>query len=284
MRFLPDVNLQTMTFEARTEDLAVQYLSGDAEQVEQIHEKILRDLSLLPMDLPEISTQAEYIAWVNSAGFWEHLDYQRILNIQIIFTPLMRFKIHQKLDIIHLNLPDQIATRYWISYGPAGEGVFVETYRQQAEAFIRELAEQHPALRKLSRDEPLTEEEIQNVADALNRPDLFITEDNLRQAYDQPDANLIEFLRHILKVSELPEREQMIKDAFTKFLAEHPKFRASQIQFLRVIESAVLSRNRITTEGLLMPPFSRVGQADRLFSHSELEEILGFANQFATLI
>jgi hypothetical protein len=40
------------------------------------------------------------------------------------------------------SMPDSIAQRHWIVFGPAGEGAFVEAYRDQIAAFIRDLAAQ----------------------------------------------------------------------------------------------------------------------------------------------
>ncbi|RMH44194.1 MAG: DEAD/DEAH box helicase [Gammaproteobacteria bacterium] len=281
LRFLPDVNLPTMTFEARLEALAAAHLRGDLETVEQLRTKILDDLDRLPPELPEIAAEAETLAWARSDGFWRYLDYERILSLQESIAPLMRYRQRQPQRIIRLNLPDEIAARYWVTYGPAGEGAFVETYREQVETFVRELASQHPALQKLSRDEPLTDEELRDVENALNRPDLFITTDTLRQAYEQPQAELVDFLRHILRVATFPSREEVIRQAFQEFIQAHPEFRAPQIQFLRMVQTAIISRNRITTETLRLPPFSRIGQAEKLFNTEQLDDILALTRKFA---
>ena len=100
----------------------------------------------------------------------------------------MRFRQPQTRQIIHLNLPDKIVQRAWVAYGPTGEGAFVQTYRAQVEAYMRDLAAQVPALQKLQRGEDLQAADVQSLAAVLNRPDLFVTEDTLRQAYEQPDS------------------------------------------------------------------------------------------------
>lgn len=280
LRFMPDTNLHVMTFEARIERLANSHLHGEEVGVESTREKILIDLDLLPTDLPEVAAEAEKIAWVRSDGYWEHLSYERIIDLQATFAPLMLYRQRQRQEIIRLSLPDEIASRYWIAYGPAGEGAYVQTYREEVEAYIKDLAEQHYTLRKLAHGESLDDSDLLLLANTLNRPDLFITEDNLRQAYDQPEADLVDFLKHILGITEFPEREDIIKKEFAAFIADRPYLHASQIQFLRVVQSAVISRNRITAERLAYPPFSRAGQVDRLFSPQELDDILDFANQF----
>lgn len=279
LRFLPEVVLPVMTFEVRTERLATAHLAGETEEVERLREQIQSDLTRLPINLPVVAAQWEKFAYAQSDGFWAYLDSARIMDLQATFAPLMRYKQREEQTLIHLHLPDQIVTR-WLIYGPSGEGAFAERYRQEAEVFIRDLSEQHPSLRKLRKGENLTELDIQALAHTLNQADLFITLDSLRQAYNQPDAALVDFLRHILGLSSLPSREEQIVAAFDEFIANHPQFVARQITFLRVVRSQVLRQARLTTEEFNRPPFNRVGKAGTMFTPTELEEIIVFANQF----
>jgi type I restriction enzyme R subunit len=70
----------------------------------------------------------------------------------------MRFRQPPRRDLIELNLPDQIATRRWVIYdGPSGEEAFAENYREQVEAYVRTLAEQHPTIQMLMRGESLSD-------------------------------------------------------------------------------------------------------------------------------
>lgn len=279
LRFLPDINLSVMVFEVRTERLATAFLSGDQDGVTRLREQITSDLNRLPVNLPVISAQLEKLTWAKSDGFWDHLDMTRIMDLQTTFAPLMRYRQREEQNLIHLHLPDQIAAR-WIIYGPSGEGTFAESYRQKVEAFIHDLAEQHPTLRKLRKGEPLDEEDVKGLAHTLNQADLFITEAGLKETYEQPDATLVDFLRFILGLSELPSREEQISAAFDAFLLEHPHFKARQITFLRTVRSQVLRRAKLSTDDFSQPPFTHVGQAGTMFTPQELQEIIQFANQF----
>lgn len=279
LRFLPDVVLPVMVFEVRTERLATAFLAGETDEVERIREQITSDLLRLPANLPVVAAQREKLAWVQSDGFWDHLDSTRVMDLQATFAPLMRYRQREEQQMIRLNLPDQIATR-WIIYGPSGEGAFAESYRQQVEAFIHDLAEQHPSLRKLRKGDPLTEADIQALARTLNQADLFITLESLRETYRQPEADLVDFLCHILGLSHLPSREEQISAAFDAYISSHPGFSARQITFLRVVRSQVLRNARLTTADFYEPPFNRVGRAGTIFTPTELSEIVTFANQF----
>ncbi len=280
-RFLPEVNLMVMSFEARTERLALAHLTGLSDQVGVLREQVLEDLALLPMTLHEVQLQAERLAWSRTSGFWEHLDYSRVMELQAAFAPLMRYRDRRQPEMISLNLPDEIARRRWIIYGPSGEGAFADTYREQVEAAIRTLAREHPTLQKLRRGDPITESDVRALADALNRPDLYVSEMTLREVYGQPDAGLVDFARHVLGLSQLPSREAQISADFDHFIAEHPGFTATQIRFVRALRTVMLRQTRLTPADLQRPPLNREGDPRRLFAPQQLDEILAFANRLA---
>lgn len=281
LRFLPDVDLPEMVFEIRTEKLMVAWLSADFEQVEHLRGQIVDDINLLPATLRQVQAQAGKIAQINSDAFWEHLNYERLQDVQGTFMPLMRYRQTQRRDMIALHLPDKIALRRWIIYGPGGEGAFADSYREQVEALVRDTAENNPTMHKLRRGDRLEQSDVETLAKLLNQADLFITERILKDVYEHPDATLIDFLRHILGLSNLPSREEQIKEAFEDFISQHPHFSARQVNFLRVIRSAALRRAHLTSRDLEKPPFSHVGQVRELFSETEIHEILQFANSLA---
>lgn len=281
LRFLPNIDLSEMVFEIRTENLMVAWLSANFEQVERLHEQIVDDINLLPLTLRQVQAQMVKIAQINSDAVWDHLTYERLLDIQVTFMPLMRYRQSKRRDMIALHLPDKIALRRWIVYGPSGEGAFADSYREQVEAYVLDTAENNPTMHKLRGGGKVEQSDIEVLSKLLNQADLFITERILKDVYEHPDATLIDFLRHMLGLSDLPSREEQIKEEFESFIARHPHFSARQVNFLRVIRSAVLRRAQLTSKDLENPPFSHVGQVRELFTEVEIHEILQFANSFA---
>lgn len=281
LRFMPDVNLPVMTFEARTEQLALAHLAGDAAKVADLLDQVIEDAALLPMSLHAVQQQAETLAQVRTPAFWEHLDYTRIMDVQVKLAPLMRYRATRKPELLTLNLPDEIARRRWIIYGPSGEGAFADTYRAQVEEAIKALANEHPTLAKLRRGEPITPQDEEALAQAVNRPDLYISERVLRDVYDQPDAKLVDFARHILSLGSQADRQDQITRAFDQFIAEHAHFSATQLNFLRALRSVMLRQSRLSELDLQRPPLNYKGDPHRLFSEPELREIMEFANRLA---
>jgi type I restriction enzyme, R subunit len=144
------------------------------------------------------------------------------------------------------------------------------------------LAEENPLMRKIRQGKDLTYEELDAVSRLLSGPDLFVSEERLRETYDQPEASLIDFLRHILTESKLPSRETKISETFDEWVLAHPHLSATQLMFVRTLRRAVLQRAELSSlESLRKPPFTSIGDPEKLFNPSDLREILDLAVSLA---
>lgn len=283
LRFSLAGTFAELQFENLTEQLALAHLKADAGEIKRLRERLEENLRLLPPDLPEVRPHREALAFALSAGFWQHLDYARIMTLQQTFAPLMRFRSRREGgQMVRLNLPDSVTQRHWIVFGPGGEGAFAENYRAQVEALVLSLAEDNPALQKLKSGHALTDDELEAVARMLGGPDLFVSESRLREAFDQPQAGLADFLRHMLGISKLPSREAKISEAFDAWVHRHPQLSATQLMFIRTLRRAVLQRAELkTVENLRQPPFNSIGDPEQLFTPDDLREVLQLAETLA---
>ncbi len=284
LRFSTASGYVTLQFENITQQLIVANLKSDVDEVERLQARVIDNLSLLPRDLPEIRGVIETLDEVQNDSYWQQLTWQRARRIQQVFTPLMRFRAKRSGggQMIKLSIRDEIRDRHWIVFGPSGEGAFVDTYRQQVETYIRDLSHRSPALQKLREGEELTEDEIESITSLLQRPDLFITEDKLREVYALPDVDLKGFLAHILKVSELPSREKQISQAFDEWIATNQRLNATQLMFIRTLRQFVLTRTKITSiDDFKQPPFNRIGDPTKLFSTEQLNDLIALASSLA---
>jgi type I restriction enzyme R subunit len=283
LRFAAAGGYPELQFQNQTEQLALAHLKADADELAKLRARITEHLGLLPMDLPEIKPHLAAIAATRTDAYWEHLSYARAMTLQETFAPLMRFRNRREGEtFVKLSVPDAVARRHWILYGPAGEGAFAETYRARVEARVRDLAGDNPALQRLRQVGELSAEEIDAIAAALGGPDLFVTEARLREAYQRPDASLADFLRHILDVAKLPSREAKISQAFDDWVRRHPSLTATQLLFVRTLRKAVMQRAEIASlDALRKPPFSAIGDPETLFDQPELGELLDLVDAIA---
>lgn len=280
LRLVSGTGLDELQFIIWCEQLAIAWLKGDVTQQDRSRERIQDAVSRLADNVPEVRRMKDQRAWVMTPGFWDHLDLPRVNQLRMDFAPLMRYRTTTPKQIVEINLPDRISQRSWIIYGPTGEGAFAETYREQVEAMVRRLADELPALSKIKQGETLSPEELATIADTLNQADIFVTEETLRKAYDNPNARLTDFLAVILEENgRLDDREGRINKAFEEFITQHGFLRANQLNFLRAIKAAVIRHARITRATLSHPPLSQIGKVEILFPEHEIDEIVRFANQ-----
>ncbi|GDY15083.1 type I restriction-modification system restriction subunit [Planctomycetota bacterium] len=283
LRFADAGSYPQLQFENLTDQLALAHLRSQPDAIDDLREHIVEQVTLLPLTVPEVAAQAELIAATKRDDFWLHLTGERILDLQSALAPLMRFRNRRPPDtFVQLDLPDAVAQRRWISFGPTGEGSFAETYRARVEALVKDLAGDHPALLKIQRGETLSDDDLDALASVLNRADLFVTEERLREVYDQPKANLTDFLRHILTEATLPSREDTISQAFDGWVRQHPRLSATQLLFVRTLRKAVMQQAAVTSvDALRQPPFTSIGDPERLFVPADLADLLAFVQSIA---
>jgi type I restriction enzyme R subunit len=205
------------------------------------------------------------------------------MEVQETFAPLIRFRNRRpEGTFVRLSLPDEIQRRHWIIFGPSGEGAFAETYRAQIAALVRDLAGDHPSLQRLHRGEELSDDDLASISAVLNGPDLFITEEKMREAWQQPQASLADFLRDILDIAKLPSREESISAAFDEWVRQHPELGATQLMFVRTLRKAVMQRAAIASvDSLRQPPFTTIGDPEKLFPPAVLHDMLDLTRQLA---
>lgn len=284
LRFSNAASYTTLQFVNITQQLIIAHLNSDQDETEKLRDRVVDNLSSLPRDIPEVLRVLGTLDEVLSSSFWSQVDWQRIRMVQDVFTPLMRFRAKRTGggQMVKLSIRDEIRERHWIVFGPSGEGAFVDTYRKQVESYIRDLSERSPALQKLRNGEDLTEDEMESVASLLERPDLFITEEKLREVYAMPEADLKGFLAHILNVAELPSREKQISEAFDEWIAANQRLNATQLMFIRTLRQFVLTRSKVSSiEDLKQPPFNRIGDPVKLFSVDQLNDLIALASSLA---
>jgi len=276
LRFSIVGSYDELQFENLTEQLALAFLKADSGEVDRLRERITENLSLLPANIAEVRPHLDALAAAQTDAFWANLSCAGIMRLQETFAPLMRFRNRRPAGtFIRLSLPDEIQQRHWIIFGPAGEGAFADTYRAQVEALVKDLAGENLALQRLQRGEDVSAEDIASIADALNGPDLFVTEERLREAFHQPKASLADFLRHILNVAALPSREESISRAFDEWVRQHPELTATQLTFVRTVRKAVMQKAELASlDALRQPPFSAIGDPEKLFEKSALNALL----------
>lgn len=201
-------------------------------------------------------------------------------------TEIMKHKLPEGIEMVMLDLDDLVVERKWIEFGPEGEGDYVANYREKIEKKVLDMAETHPALKKIKDDIPISDKDLTDLEYTLNSPELYINEDNLRKAFLQPNGTLIQFLKSILGKYKSPDAKELINESFQTYVVKRNNknpLSAEQIRFLRTVKNVFAQKKHIEYTDLFEPPFTQFGAdaATRLFSEEELKEIIDIYNKIA---
>mgnify|MGYP000326558348 CR=1 FL=1 len=165
--------------------------------------------------------------------------------------------------------------------GPEGERVDKRDYRSNWENTVRTKVADDPVVQKVRRDEKLTAEEEEALAERLNKPEMYFNEENLRRAYNKPGGNLIDFIKAALGTERIKPREEELTENFQAWLVTR-SFSPKQAEYLALLKNRGIARGRIEIDDLFSPPLSVMNAAEQgvaLFGEDELREIIRDMNE-----
>ena len=284
MKYKPGVSLKPASFVYKCEQLLLVKLELDhisewweQEGPKKLIDEICASLTKIPDSIEEIADKRQLIeTMLTEKNFWDDITIEKICQIRDELSPVMVYQQSEPVQTILIRMDDVIQQRDTIRYGPERESVDSQIYIEKVEKKIRELAESNPVILKIKNDEQITQADIESLADTLNSSELGITDKTLSKAYNTPKRDIVEFIRHILGLVKLSNKEDMIGEAFAGFLLSK-KFNPEQINFIRILEALFLSKRNIEYVDFFNLPFSNMGKsATSFFEKEELLEMVKF--------
>jgi len=137
---------------------------------------------------------------------------------------------------------------------------YVQTYRREVEAKIKELAETHPSVRKIRNNEPLTEYDLEQLEQTLLISNLDATDFKLNSLYPSRKASLVDFIRQVLGLCSFPSPDTLVKEAFQKYIIENNRhYSADQLNFILTLQTVFLKKKHVEYSTLWQPPFTNFG-------------------------
>jgi len=187
-------------------------------------------------------------------------------------------------ELVELGLDDEwrIAVSY-VEVGPEGERIDKKEYLNRWEETIRDAAESDdlPGIKKVRAGEQLTEEEEEALSQALNQPENYFNEQNLRQAYRNPGGTLIDFIEAALGQTEVKSREEIIDENFQTWLVAQD-FEPEQAEYLSMLKARGIAQGSVSLHDLFEPPLSINNAAERgveLFGEQTLKTVVQDLNE-----
>jgi len=275
MRFTQNVNVNAASFVLKVERLGLAIINNDKNEKERLKKGICEMLNCLPMTLDVVKEKEDLLNKVLTSKFWDEIDFKDSQMLLTEFAELMRYKTDEPRTQIILDMDDVIQQRKIIEFGPESKEEYIEVYKEKVEKRIKDLADKHPTLERIKRDDVLIEKDLVQLEETLNSPELFITEDVLRKVYNQSKGTLVQFIKNILGLYKFPDPEEKVKEAFQTYIIENNKeYNADQLNFIRTIGTVFCSKKHIDVKDFFEDPFTNFGTnaPTPMFSIEELKD------------
>ena len=287
MKFKQDVNLNEASFTLKCEQLGLAVLQGDTDRVERLKPKIGEMIDRLPRTLNQIKRKEDLIDRVLSNRFWERISFEDSQMLISELAHLTKFMTSEPRETIVLDIDDMIQERKLIEFGPDAREEYVRVYMEKVEERIKKLAEEHPTIGKIRKDEMLTESDLRELEETLNSPELYVTEDVLQKVYNQSKGTLVQFIKNVLGLYKFPDPETRIRDVFQTYIIENNKhYNADQLNFIRTIQTVFTRKKHIEYADLFDAPFTNFGinAPIPMFTENELEDFINICGGLETEI
>lgn len=280
MKFKPGVNLKEATFSLKCEKLVYAVLQNNAPEIERLKESIAEMVEHLPRTLDKVLENEKFLDEILSHAFWNNVSFEDAKRMADELAPFMPYMSKEPREVIVIDMGDTIEERKQWSIKD-DKAKYVTTYRAKVEDWIKELAETHPAIRKIKNDEALTEKDLQQLENTLFSSELTLNESKLKQIYHRQDTSLVELIKHILGLYAFPSPEDTIKAAFDTYIVENNKhYTADQLNFIHTLQTVFLGKKHIEFSTLWNAPFTNFGTNAPmpLFSQEELNAFINICN------
>lgn len=280
MKFKPNVNLKEATFTLKCEKLAYAVLQNNTHEIERLKKSIAEMVERLPRNLDKVKEKEDLIDKILSNSFWTNISFDDAKMMIDEISPLMRYMSNEPNETIVIDMGDTIAEKKQWFIGE-DEAEYVTTYKEKVENRIKEIAETHPTIIKIRNDDILTESDLQQLENTLFNSELTLSDSRLQQILHRQNSTLVDFIRHILGLYELPSPEDTIKDAFQTFVIENNKhYTADQLNFIRTLQTVFLRKKHIEFSTLWNAPFTNFGTTAPMpmFSKEELNAFIDICN------
>lgn len=282
MRYQQGVSMNEASFVLKCEQLAVALLRNDYKEIESRSKAIQELLECLPETIRAVAAKRDLLARARRDEFWRRISFEEVQTLLREFAPLMKYKQTEPRPQIIVDLADEIAQRKLITYGPDEKEEHVKVYTEKVERRIKELAEKHPTIKKILEERPLTEKDMEELEKTLNSPELYLSEDVLRQL---GEGTFVSFIKKVLGLSKEEKPEEKIREAFQTYMIENNKqYSGDQLLFISTLQTVFAKKKHIQYEDLWEAPFSNIGGGPSLFSEDELKGLITLCDQLEATV
>lgn len=244
--------------------------------------EILDMLSTLQMHLNPVKERAEVIKAVKSEIFWQELTPQKLEEVRLPLREIMRYRDRTQVKPLSPKIIDVTETVAGVETSRRKvslEAVDMKAYRKVVEEELQKHFDENPTLQKISRKEPVSEDDIQKLVSLVLVQTPGVNKEVLEEFFAGTAAPLDFAIRSIIGLDP-----NAIESHFAEFARKHPSLKAKQTRFLGLLKNHIARYGSITREKLYEDPFTVVDAdgPDGIFENEQdIDELMEIVDQFA---
>ena len=284
-RTVSQIDFKQMRFQKDLLETSLAKLADEKAKYETLKDNITEQIGELPLSVNVVAREEAIIKQAQTNNYWAKAtdDTFDVLNEKL--SALMKYRdgSTQTLGPAQFDFNDLLKTKEMVEFGPEHSAVSVSQYREMVEKLIMELTETNPILQKIKEGEEVSEAEADELANLLHDEHPHITEDLLKNVYNNRKAKFIQFIRHILGLEVLESYPETVTKAFDEFIHSHSNLSSRQLDFLHLLKDFILEKEAVKKRDLIEPPFTIIHPRGirGIFSPMEINEILTMTDKLA---
>lgn len=230
--------------------------------------------------IPMVKQQLVLIEAVQSDEYWTDISLPMLEDLRRKLRELVPFIDRKARHFVYTDLPDSLGSTIAMDADvPLHQtGFSPGQYRKKVEQLVRD-NENHVAVAKLKRNQPLTELDLQALEGMLFDPETVGTRQQFEMVFGK-DLRLPRFIRQLVGLDR-----GAAKAAFAKYL-EGSGFTANQVRFVETIID-FLTKNGVMDPGLLFePPFTdgHPEGVEGMFDDADVDNIIAIVRGFNEVV
>jgi type I restriction enzyme R subunit len=279
LRARSEADFKALRFETEVVELGTALLQDNRDAFGAIRDSVVLQVTELPLSVNVVARERDLIEALQGPTWWAQPTDEKLRELARRLAPLMRFRQRRTDPMMKLDIADLLASKEWVEVGPEHERITSSAYRARVEAYIQELVDSNPVVAKIKAGEAISDDEIHELADLLERHDPHITVELLRKVYNHRTASFVRLIRHVLGVERLESWPETVTQAFDAFIAAHTALTGLQIRFLQTLKTFILQTGKLAKQDLVDLPFTQIHPRGirGVFKPGEIEEVLGLA-------
>lgn len=277
LRTISGVEYKAMRFEKDLIELSIAQLSEDQAKFDTLKLAVIEEIADLPLTVNTVAKHRDLILKSQTDYFWNELSENKIELLIETLGPLMVYRNGSTLMTPSAyNFKDELFEKEHVVFGPQNEAVSIQRYKEMVEEKVKILLHDLPVLQKIKDGKIITDVEIEELTWRLSHESPHITVDLLRKVYNNKNAALLQFIKHILGIEVLEDFPTIITKAFDDFIAKHTDLSGKQLDFLRLLQTYIIEKGNAERKDLISAPFTRIhpNGIRGLFDSKMMNEIL----------